>query len=951
MSRKGFILIVFLFIISIGMISSVSADDSGDVLSNSSNDEVGIEEIDDLESEDVEIDESVSQDGDDDLQAEPGTFTALEYLIYLNSGQINLDRDYNYNDDFQSRYTFMGYHIPGVNIHKSITINGNGHSINGMSKSVLLYIDADNVVLKNIVFKNAYWSDSLAQSYPFAVSDAISWTGNNAVLDNCTFIGPSQDTNVRAVSFNGNKNTVKNCNFNDICNPSYAGISSRGDEMNISNCNFTNCISNGYCGVVSLNGNNNKITKCNFNKCHSKDRGGAVQLEGGKNTISYSNFIECYANDGGNTIFKGLGGAIYSSSPCVVDHCNFIGTYASGNGGAIFLSKYLTGATVSYCNFNSSRAKNGGALYRETPDKSVTPTDISVSNCKFVSCDADNDGGAVYSNSTKNKVSSCKFDLCSAGSTGGAICFEKNSADSSVSGCDFKNCTAVEYAGAVYCYGNNGALSKCNFYDCYSEDGGAIYWDGVRGNVSNSKFIRCNAEYAGAIDWDGDEGTLTGCDFNDCKASDEGGAVYWETDNSKMVNCNFNGCNASNGGAVYCDDSIFKATISGCKFINCAASEYGGALLFDNARNLIVESSTFSGNSANNGGAIESYNSTVVKVSSSTFSDNIAEKAGGAVWAKNVYGIQLDSSDFVHNSAKGEKSLGGAVYMSNNNITVIDSCDFERNSANYSAGAVFMTSVGQSVIRYSTFSQNFAEYSGGVRSVNSESYVISSKFTKNTDAGYGSAVYGVYAADCDFIGNTDPQTCATTVYPGTQLTFKQSGSYFNDNVVVTVTLKGKDGAILSKEVVKVVFNGKTTNYTTNSKGQISFKVKLAPKTYPITMSFDAHGKYYGSTASAKVVIKKATPKMTASNKAFKLKVKTKKYTIVLKDNKGKVMKSTKVKLTVKGKTYSAKTNSKGKATFSIKNLKKKGKFTATVKYAGSSNFNAVTKKVKITVKK
>ena len=52
-------------------------------------------EIDDLESEDVEIDESVSQDGGDDLQAEPGSFTALEYLIYLNSGQINLDRDYN----------------------------------------------------------------------------------------------------------------------------------------------------------------------------------------------------------------------------------------------------------------------------------------------------------------------------------------------------------------------------------------------------------------------------------------------------------------------------------------------------------------------------------------------------------------------------------------------------------------------------------------------------------------------------------------------------------------------------------------------------------------------------------------------------------------------------------------------------------------------------------------
>ena len=62
------------------------------------------------------------------------------------------------------------------------------------------------------------------------------------------------------------------------------------------------------------------------------------------------------------------------------------------------------------------------------------------------------------------------------------------------------------------------------------------------------------------------------------------------------------------------------------------------------------------------------------------------------------------------------------------------------------------------------------------------------------------------------------------------------------------------------------------------------------------------------------------------------------------------MNGVKVTLKVKGKTYKAITNAKGKATFKIKNLKKKGKFTAKVKFSGNAYYNAVTKNVKITVK-
>ena len=104
-----------------------------------------------------------------------------------------------------------------------------------------------------------------------------------------------------------------------------------------------------------------------------------------------------------------------------------------------------------------------------------------------------------------------------------------------------------------------------------------------------------------------------------------------------------------------------------------------------------------------------------------------------------------------------------------------------------------------------------------------------------------------------------------------------------------------------------------------------------------------------TTTNTPKVTKKAT-KITAKKATFKAKKKTKKYTIVLKSGK-KAVKKVKVTLKVGKKTYKATTNSKGKATFKITKLNKKGKYTAVIKFKGNKNFKATTKKVKITVKK
>ena len=57
----------------------------------------------------------------------------------------------------------------------------------------------------------------------------------------------------------------------------------------------------------------------------------------------------------------------------------------------------------------------------------------------------------------------------------------------------------------------------------------------------------------------------------------------------------------------------------------------------------------------------------------------------------------------------------------------------------------------------------------------------------------------------------------------------------------------------------------------------------------------------------------------------------------------------KLTLKVKGKTYKAKTNNKGKATFKIK-INKKGKYKATITYKGNSKYKKVSKTLKIIIK-
>ena len=117
----------------------------------------------------------------------------------------------------------------------------------------------------------------------------------------------------------------------------------------------------------------------------------------------------------------------------------------------------------------------------------------------------------------------------------------------------------------------------------------------------------------------------------------------------------------------------------------------------------------------------------------------------------------------------------------------------------------------------------------------------------------------------------------------------------------------------------------------------------------VIISFLGNDIYEKTSINSKIIIKKASLKLITKQKSFKSKIKTKKYTVNLKDNFNSPVKKTTLILKLKGKTFKVKTNNKGQATFKITKLTKKGKYNAKVIFKGNECYNSVNKNVKIII--
>ena len=172
-----------------------------------------------------------------------------------------------------------------------------------------------------------------------------------------------------------------------------------------------------------------------------------------------------------------------------------------------------------------------------------------------------------------------------------------------------------------------------------------------------------------------------------------------------------------------------------------------------------------------------------------------------------------------------------------------------------------------------------------------------------------------------------------------------------------VLLTDTNGNRLVNQSVVFAINGWVHNKTTDENGVAHLQINLQDANkYTCAPCYLGNTTYDATFASSMLTVVKKPITISAAAKTYKSTVKTKKYTVTLKTIKGssadgKIYLSAgkKVTLKVNGKTYSGKTNAKGQVTFKIK-ITKKGKYQATIKFAGDNTYNSASKKVKITIK-
>lgn len=356
-------LIIICIIICLFSISSVSANEINDTATTIANADDGI---------------IASSQEDVVSNTSAGTFTDLQNQILLapEGGTINLDKDYVYDEGFSTK---------GITIAKDLTINGNGHTLNGLSKSRIFIVkfgfpENNKVTLNNIKFTNGY-----TKLYGGAI-----FNYGNLTVSNCTFTDNHADCCGGAINSVGHLNT-KNSVFNqNSANGDGGAILCLSLEKSVEF--FLN-----YYHNIDIDGNmdfaltlstnatlkyvNEYVTNCTFRNNIAKGHGGGAIYAFGHITVDSSLFSTNTAGE--------MGGAVYGCKDLFIMNSKFYKNQAPTYGGAVYfrchqqLADYVNNTwvykTVYYTNliqssnFTKNSASKGGAIYGflQTPSDKI----------------------------------------------------------------------------------------------------------------------------------------------------------------------------------------------------------------------------------------------------------------------------------------------------------------------------------------------------------------------------------------------------------------------------------------------------------------------------------------------------------------------------------------------------------------------------------------------------
>ena len=897
--KKILIISLLLFIISIGCVSASDVDSDAITL-NATDDSA--------------------------ISAGIGTFSELQSKIN-SAGQgktINLDKDYAYNDGFDSS---------GIQISKALTINGNDYTIDGKGLSRIFDIEASNVNLKGLKLINGYCDDDNG--------GAILWNGDSGSLEECT-LEHNAALAGGAIYWQGTNGKVNYCtfNYNNATDEyGYGGaICINGKNLNIASSDFYRnyALDNGDGGALSVDAEGVSVDSCNFERNYANNAGGAIYWSNDDGLLTACTFLHDYANLGGAIVHTGfesivsecifeecyaLEGGVISINYCNlrIFDCIFDDNYAEYRGGALRIDSYGA-ATIDHSTFTNNRVTKstgynyGGAIH------SASEEGIEVRNSYFENNEVpylgsaiflNNDGediienctfknntgnyGAINAENTKVTIKDSKFS--DNNGNNGAADVIMNSDDSSIANCDFKNSYGGGNGGSINWAGNNGQLSDSTFTNCIAaglSSAGAVYWSGNNGKISKSEFKNNKAFDGGAIILKGDDVTVEDSKFINNTVSLNGGAIDIDGINDKIINCQFDKNSALNGGAI---------KVSGNK--------------------ATVEKSTFTENNAANGGAIN-WGGGDGSLVSSNFAKNTATDIGGALyWFGNDGTIKYDV--FENNKTK----LHNDIAIEGNNVVVIplsikiDAPDVTKNYGGSESLQITLT-----------------ENSKPIANANVLININKGNYTKTTDSSGKTSLAinlnsGTYDAVISYKEvSTTSKITVNKLSTSLKLTASQSADR-TATLTATVSPSAASG--------NVVFNINNKDYTaTISNGKAAVTVKdLDYKTYDVKATYAGSTNYKSSQASAKVTLEEKKLIIDAPD-ITKYYGGSERFNVKVTDSAGNSLANKQVSININGQTYTKTTDSSGKTSMGI-NLNS-GNYPVTVECDGVKVQSKVTVK-------
>lgn len=343
----------------------------------------------------------------DVLSAGDGTFSALQEKINNaeNGSTITLDKDYKYDEGFSKR---------GIVINKNLTIDGNGHTLDGAGKSRILLIKFGLIKNYHVTLTRIKFTNAKTDLYGGAIFNYADLT-----INNCEFTNNYAKYAGGAISSVGHLNCKKSKFTKNLAGGDGGAIFSlsfklhadlvKQFEFTVSDGNID--ITNNITFYASFKFTNDSISNCVFTSNKAKGRGGGAVYAFGNINIKSSTFTSNTAGE--------KGGAVFGNKNLYISNSKFTNNKASKYGGAVYFkchgntghydkNKNWVSEVEYYKNliqgstFTKNSAAKGGAIYGFKSSASDKHGAKAV-KCTFGANKATN-GRDIYGGTTSNCV-------------------------------------------------------------------------------------------------------------------------------------------------------------------------------------------------------------------------------------------------------------------------------------------------------------------------------------------------------------------------------------------------------------------------------------------------------------------------------------------------------------------------------------------------------------------